>query len=229
MNNTFKAFCLITALALFTFSELLAQQEDPNRAKANEMFKIAKMQMDSGQFQEANITFRKMLALKTVLPDDISYLFSETLYQIGQYQNSQNLLEKYLNLTGIKGNYYLQSLELKQLLQEKFIVKKDCKLCNAFGYRLAPCDHCHNTGLEVVTCHYCRGKAMVQCLTCNGQGVQIKTDALGERTYSTCNTCSGKGFHQCPVCLGSKEIETDCPVCFGDGLKSTDIICNHQE
>ncbi|MDN4164108.1 hypothetical protein QWY31_01280 [Cytophagales bacterium LB-30] len=202
-------------------------QTDENRQKVDILLKEAKTQMEAGDYAAANLTFRKMLALKAILPDDVSYLFAETLFYIGQYQNSQNLLKRYMELTGIQGNYYQQSKELEALLQEKLVSNKTCDLCNAFGYRLAPCTECEGSGSEISPCNFCRGKGVNHCLSCDGEGVTIKYSALGEKTYNTCTKCEGKGFHACTLCKGAKEIETYCSTCFGDGMKSTTIVCNH--
>ena len=76
-------------------------------------------EMNSGQYAEANVTFRKMLASKKVLPTNMSYFFAETLYMIKQFHNSENFVNKYLKLAGKGGDYYDQAVGLQKLLEDK--------------------------------------------------------------------------------------------------------------
>lgn len=223
-----NAYLFVTLCLTLWFVQAPAwAQTDDNRQKVESLLNEAKEHMNKADYASANLAFRKMLSLKAILPDDVSYLFAETLFHIGQYQNSQNLLKRYMELTGVQGNYYQQSKELDALLQEKLVSNKTCKLCNAFGYRLAPCTECEGSGTEISTCYFCRGQGVNHCLACEGEGVTIKYSALGEKTYNTCSKCEGKGFHACTLCKGAKEMETYCSTCFGDGMKSTSVVCDH--
>lgn len=195
--------------------------------KVEQYMKLARSQMDEGHYEDANITFRKILSLNEVLPTNLSYLFAETLFMIGQYENSQNFLDKYLSLSGKAGDYYEQSLELEQLLQAKKDSIISCELCNRKGYRLTPCLTCMQTGKTIQTCHYCRGKGLTTCTVCTGKGVIISDNTFGEKKYQSCYNCNGKGYVHCPLCHGTKTLEKNCHVCGGDGLENTNTICDH--
>lgn len=188
----------------------------------------AKAQMDKGNYKEANVTFRKILALNEVLPVNMGYLFAETLYMIGQYENSSNFLEKYMRLSGHGGDYYKQAEELNNLLAAKMEVIRNCSFCNHEGYRLAPCPACKQTGKIKQECHYCKGRGIATCTVCTGKGVVISKNVLGDNEYHSCTNCGTKGYVQCPVCKGARTTEVFCSRCGGDGLQPTDVICDHK-
>ena len=189
----------------------------------------AKGQMADEDFEGANRTFRQILKSGEVLPDDLAYLFSETLFMLGQYQNSRNFLNKYLEVTGKGGNYYEQATELDELLQEKLNENAFCQFCNHEGYRFALCSNCDGIGKVTETCYYCKGGRLINCQTCFGEGVQITSDAFGKRLYRSCPTCDGKGHHSCQVCLGNGSISRYCSVCSGSGQEATDQVCDHED
>ena len=81
-----KLLLRTTALALvlagMLYHDTLAQKNADNPVE--ELMELAIAQMNDGDYEAANITFRKILKLNTVLPDDLSYLFAETLYMVNQ-------------------------------------------------------------------------------------------------------------------------------------------------
>lgn len=211
---------------LFISINVSAQERKPS-AEAYAFLAQAKKQMEDGNYQRANLIFRKMLTLKTVLPTEMSYLFAETLYKVGQFENSKNFLEKYLSITDRGSDYYPLSLELEKRLEERLLEIKSCQYCDRNGYRLVPCTVCHTTGKTVQECHVCRGNGIITCPVCTGNGVVITTNAFNEKEYRTCEHCQAKGFITCNVCEGKKEITSFCPACEGTGYQSTDQLCDH--
>ena len=185
--------------------------------------------MKSGHFELAYNSFRKILSSGKVLPTNLTYYFAETLYHIGQYQNSQNFIDKYLKITGKGGDYFNEATALSKLLDDEFIRISSCKLCDASGYRLVPCTYCNGTKSVIETCNVCNGTGFVTCKKCDGEGVLIVIDVFGEKKYQTCDKCHGKGYHICETCLGTKLIELTCPVCLGSGFEKSEIICDHQD
>ena len=222
----------ILFLLLFSLSVLGLQaqaQNDSNISPGmNQRLNYAKELMAQEKYQEANAVFREMLNSGQVLPDDLAYLFAETLYMLGQYQNSRNFLIKYLQVAGKNGNYYKQATELDALLEEKLHENEYCAFCNHEGYRFITCTHCEGSGQVIDHCSHCKGSKIINCQTCYGEGVQIYTDNFGKRKYKTCPTCKGNGTHDCPVCLGVGEVERYCPVCSGTGKEASAIVCDHK-
>jgi len=189
----------------------------------------AKSQMDKGDYEGANKTFRRALATKKVLPTSMSYFFAETLYVIHQNQNAKNFVEKYLELAGQGGDYYADAQRLKQLIDKQFEEIKACEYCNLSGYRYITCDNCNGLGHTVEVCYHCHGNGLTMCPKCIGRGVLIRTNQFGDPVYSSCNMCDSKGYIICPVCNGTEELSGRCNVCLGTGNKVSKMICNHKE
>ncbi len=190
---------------------------------------VAIGQMNSGNYEDANLTFRQILKLEVVLPDDLSYLFAETLYMVRQYHNSKNFLDKYLRLAGPNGRYYAQAMDLKHFLDDEYEAILVCKLCDNRGYRLISCDLCHGTGVITSECYFCRGVGVNLCEVCKGDGITTSLSTFGEIQYHTCPNCQGKGQVPCKVCHGEKVTRETCPDCHGTGLNAGNEICDHEE
>lgn len=189
----------------------------------------AKAQMDEGDYEGANKTFRKALASKRVLPSSLSYYFAETLYVIHQNQNAKNFVEKYIELAGKGGDHYDDAIRLKELIDKQFDEIKECDYCNLSGYRYIECDNCNGLGHTVEVCYNCHGNGLTMCPKCIGRGVLITSNQFGEQIYSSCNMCDSKGYIICPVCNGTEELSGRCNVCLGTSKKVSKTICNHHD
>ncbi len=184
--------------------------------------------MDQGQFEKANLSFRKMLSTKKVLPTNMSYLFAETLYMIKQFHNSENFIGKYIELAGKGGDYYDQAIELQGEINKEKKDIDDCQYCNVFGYRLKSCQLCQGKGTMTSTCYYCKGLGKTNCLTCLGDGIIITKNIFDVEEYKSCHVCETKGFNVCKVCNGNKIIDNQCPDCLGSKFTQTKTICDHE-
>ena len=188
----------------------------------------AKSQMDAGDYEDANKTFRKALATKRVLPTSMSYYFAETLFVIHQNQNAKNFVEKYIQLAGRGGDYYEDAVRLKKLIDSQFEEIKTCNYCNLSGYRYIECDNCNGLGHTVEICYNCHGNGLIMCPKCIGRGVLITQTSFGEPIYSSCDLCTSKGYISCNIYNGEKELSGRCNVCLGTGKKVSKMICNHK-
>ncbi|MTI30604.1 hypothetical protein E1171_07245 [Cytophagales bacterium RKSG123] len=227
LMKRYNIIAFLMILVCFTsFTVVNAQTTKPNK-KVMELFKEAKQQMGEGNYESANITFRKMLATRSVLPTEMSYYFAQTLFQIGQFRNSQNFLNKYLDLNGKGAEFYNESIALQDKLDRKLNKAFYCSLCDLNGYKITPCETCKMTGKIQKTCPYCRGQSLARCTLCNGKTVTVKKNVFGEFEYRTCQQCKGKGYSTCELCHGTGLLETNCPDCDGKGHQSTNEICTH--
>lgn len=218
-------FIFFVCLTLVTQeSKAQVRKQDPEVTKLMEQ---AKKKMAEGDFQQANLVFRKMLKLNTVLPTEMSYLFAETLFKVGQYENSMNFLKKYQQLTDRGSDYYLLSLELEKQLNSQLQIIHDCNLCNRSGYKLIPCTVCNQSGKTIQACTHCRGHGIVTCSVCTGAGVVISTNQFDEKEYRSCEKCASKGYVVCRVCEGKKQTESNCQACHGTGFQTTSELCDH--
>lgn len=189
----------------------------------------AKKLMDEGHFDNAYASFRKILNSGKVLPTNLSYYFAETLYHIGQHQNSQNFVDKYLKITGKGGDYYTEATQLSKLLTQEFDKISSCLFCDISGYRFISCTHCSGVKSVIESCHICSATGITSCKKCGGEGVLIVIDVFDEKKYQTCDKCDGKGYHTCETCLGTKSLKLNCPVCLGSGHSKSETICDHTD
>ena len=209
------------------FSAPVCAQNQVVSPQVEEMMEKAIAQMNNGDYDKANLTFRNILRQKSVMPTEMSYLFAETLYMINQYENSKNFLDKYLRLAGATGRYYPQALDLKRYLDDAFEEILSCNLCDNRGYQLEPCEKCQQTGVLADECYYCQSTGVNLCKVCNGRGVTTSLNAFSELQYFTCQNCEGKGQVACKICLGNKIITETCPDCLGSHKKAGFQICDH--
>ena len=193
-----------------------------------DLMQKGKAYVDTKNYEEANLVFRKILTLNEVIPSEFCYYFAETLYNLNQYQNSKNFIEKYYDLTENSGEFYQQVQQLENLVDNEIEKILQCQLCDKKGYRLQTCSTCSGGGKIVDECSYCKGKGKIGCSICRGEGVIIKVNVFNEKEYHTCHHCGGSGVELCSECKGEKTIEKECIACNGTGLESTDIICNHE-
>lgn len=228
MNTPFilRRISLLFIICAWSSSVILAQGKTDELV--DELMEVAIEQMNEGNYEDANITFRKILRMNTVLPDDLSYLFAETLYMVDQIHNSRNFLDKYIRLAGSNGRYYVQAMDLRHFLDEEYELILVCKLCDNRGYQLVPCDICEGEGKITNPCFYCRGVGISRCDTCKGEGVSTSFNALGVLQYATCPTCEGKAQVTCKVCQGEKTLSDQCPACHGTHKKAGTAICDHE-
>ncbi|MEP0710994.1 MAG: molecular chaperone DnaJ, partial [Algoriphagus sp.] len=81
-------------------------QIGPNLGQTDQWMKGAKAAIERNDYETANSIFRNLIDSGQPLPEEMPYLFAETLFELKQYDNSANFLNKYLELTGFTGSYY---------------------------------------------------------------------------------------------------------------------------
>jgi len=225
-STLYRSLVISGLLVLSLAGTSYAQQSTEDLV--DELMETAIAQMNEGEYEQANLTFRKILRLDAVLPDELSYLFAETLYMVDQYHNSRSFLDKYIRLVGTNGRYYSQAMDLKHYLDKEYELILMCKECDNRGYRLIDCDDCHGHGKLTSPCQSCRGVGINMCDPCKGQGVTTSVSAFQEVQYQTCSPCKGKGRTACKACLGAKEVYDNCTVCNGTARKPSNQICDHE-
>ena len=216
-------------LLLFLTITSTFSQSSSDKQFVKKLMNQAKKEMKAENYDAANRTFRKLLNSHKILPDELSYLFAETLYMIGQYENSHNFLDKYKKLTQKAGDYYEQSIQLDELLDDKLKEIVMCRICDKKGYTLRVCHNCNGSGHTIENCNYCKGTGISSCMVCLGEGVIITATEFDNKSYKTCLNCQAKGHVACPVCEGSRQIDNSCSVCLGTGKESTKSICLHPD
>lgn len=226
MKHLFKIFILFIAFQ-FSQAPVLAQTQIKNQQEARKLLAQAKEEMAAQDFHAANRSFRHMLDLKVALPTEMCYFFANTLYMLGQFENSLRFAEKYESLAGTGGEYYQDTQKLKALLKLENEKIRSCNICSNQGYVLSECHYCEGQGELHQSCLKCYGKKHTRCKSCEGEGLIIERDHFGRNNYQTCSNCLGKGFQLCPYCDGQGEKTQGCHVCGGNGKVSGSEICKH--
>ena len=219
---------ILTLLLTFVAISMVNAQISRTDYELNQKMKKALELMANEDYISANAVFRNILATEKVLPTNLSYHFSLTLYHIKQYRNSSNFLQKYLDLSGKGGDFYEQAIQLQGLLEEAFKQIEECQLCDINGYEFVTCSICQGERSIIETCSKCQGVGKVSCQKCKGEGVVITTDSFGDKKYQTCDRCAGKGLHTCHLCEGVKKLNLVCTACLGSGNESSKSICDHE-
>jgi len=211
------------------FGQVTLAQIGPNLGQTDHWMKGAKAAIERNDYETANSIFRNLIDSGQPLPEEMPYLFAETLFQLKQYDNSANFLNKYLELTGFTGGHYKGAQELQQRLEVPLKEIQECQLCDRRGYRYQTCFTCDGNRQIEQECHYCKGKGVVGCSRCNGSGMITKMNIFKIVEYFECERCSGNGRLTCPVCEGSLKEVSSCRTCGGTGKLSSEDVCNHVE
>ncbi len=223
INSLF--FLMLTSLAILQSHA----QVGPNLGGTTRALNQAIDAMERGDYQKANEQFRQIIQSNVPIPPEMPYLFAETLFHLGQYDNSQNFLNKYLDLNGFKGDHYKEAKDLQAKLQPKIEEIKSCQLCDRKGYRLVDCSTCNGSTHIEQDCRVCRGNGIVGCSRCAGKGLVTKKNVFNIVEYYDCERCDGNGRLTCIRCDGDKIEYGECQACQGAGTTASEVLCDHQD
>lgn len=138
--------------------------------------------MKSGKYEEANQALLFVLGNLKPLPPKVAYLFGRNSYHLGQYKQSINWLNKYIQLQGTGGAYYDQAVSFLNRSEEQYM-----KIQRANSV---------DNSLSTESLYDCGGLDKMICPVCKGEGVVIKKSAFGN-TYQTCPYSKGLSYLSC--------------------------------
>lgn len=219
-------FFLLLGLQGFFATDIHAQV---NLGQTDRWMKGALAAMERNDYQTANSIFRNLIDSGLPLPEEMPYYFSETLFQLGQYDNSQNFVNKYLELTGFTGQNYEAATRLKEKLKVPLAQILACERCDRRGYRYESCTTCLGKKQTEQACSYCKAKGVVGCSRCGASGMIKKVNVFNIVDFYECERCGGKGRLTCPSCSGSGKEVSACKTCEGSGKAPSTALCNHTE
>lgn len=220
-------YILLCVCSLQMLQPVSAQDSRNEKKEMLVLLDQAKQQMSAEDYVAANRSFRKMLDMNTVLPTEMCYYFANTLYMLGQYENSLRFVEKYQSLAGKGGEYFRDSERLMDLLRKEMETIRACAQCDLKGYVLEECHYCEGQGQMVQNCRKCFGREKIKCESCQGEGVVIRKNSFGQKTYQSCTVCDNTGIQLCPLCEGKGKLSSDCRYCGGDGKLPGTQLCSH--
>ena len=204
-------------------------QISPNLGNTSRIMNQATTAMDAGEFELANELFRQIIQSNAPIPSEMPFYFAKTLYELKQFDNSQNFLNKYLDLNGFKGAHYQEAKDLETKLEGPLKEIAACQFCDRKGYRLLTCATCSGEKQVEQDCSLCKAQGIVGCSRCAGQGVVTKKNVFNILEYYDCERCSGTGRLTCPRCDGTHLEFSECRTCAGTGHLESEQLCNHQE
>lgn len=227
-TKTFYTYSLFLLFLFISFGFRATAQIGPNLGQTDSWMKSAVAAIERSDYQTANGIFRNLIDSGLPLPEEMPYYFAETLYHLGQYDNSANFLNKYLELSGFTGDHYQGAQELQKKLEGPLHEIQTCQLCDRKGYRFKVCFTCDGNKEIQQDCDYCKAKGVVGCSRCGGTGMITKRNIFNIVEYFECERCSGKGRLTCPVCEGSLKEVSACRTCGGSGRLASENLCDHQ-
>jgi hypothetical protein len=198
-----------------------------NLGQTDRWMKGALAAMERNDFQTANSIFRNLIDSGLPLPDEMPYYFSETLFRLGQFDNSNNFISKYLELTGFTGQHYDAAIALKEKLKVPLAQIEACTYCDTRGYRYRTCFVCEGKKLSEQPCSYCKSKGVVGCSRCGATGMIKRVNVFNLVEFFECERCAGKGRLTCPECEGKGKEISECKTCNGSGHLASDQLCSH--
>ena len=105
-----KRQIILLFIFLFAISTLGLSQQDP-AILADKYLLQAKGCIDKKNYQCAKDYFKKIMALKVEVPDEFYYYYGKCLYNNMNFQESLEMLNKYVNMAKQKGQFYVQAIE----------------------------------------------------------------------------------------------------------------------
>lgn len=220
---------LIVSIFQLLFGWKGMAQGIPNLGQTDRWMQGALAAIERKDYQTANELFRSLIESGLPLPEEMPYYFAETLFELGQFNNSKNFLDKYLEITGQTGQNLQGAKELKQKLTKPLAEISACGLCDSKGYRYEVCATCMGQKKQEQTCDYCKGKTIVGCSKCAATGMIKKINVFNQVEIFECERCNAKGRLTCPECQGTGKQVSECKTCLGAGRVTGEVLCDHHE
>jgi DnaJ-class molecular chaperone len=220
--------CLVLFIVHMAYGGNVYGQISPNLGNTSRLMSQATSAMEAGEYEKANEFFRQIIQSNAAIPSEMPYLFAETLYQLKQYNNSLNFLNKYLDLNGFQGEHYQEAKALEKKLEEPMRQIENCSYCDKKGYLLLSCTTCSGEKQVEQLCTLCKAQGIVGCSRCAGKGIVTKKNVFNIVEYYDCERCSGSGRLTCPRCEGARLEMGECRTCNGTGHLESEHVCTHE-
>src|SRR5436190_23101795 len=130
-ENIFFVILLFAVTPAFTqvrddekAQEYLNQQEQFKKSQLLREYDSALFLMDDEQYARADQKFRYVLANIKSVPSDLTYHFGKNSFYLGNFKQSIDWLNKYIQLKGTNGQFYTQAVEWKKKAEEQFNKEK---------------------------------------------------------------------------------------------------------
>jgi tetratricopeptide (TPR) repeat protein len=187
-NLLFIIGYLLSAIIILLPATVSSQ--DMQRADELKYLDLGVRQMDAGEYESADQSFRAVLESVTVLPSEICYYFGVNSYYLGKYKQSINWLNKYIELKGTSGQFFDNTTEYLKKSEEAYLAQKTDQDNESEDSEI-------EIDYESLPDLDCGPSGKVLCPVCNGVTVIIKHDKFGKRVYQSCPYCDDHGTLTC--------------------------------
>ncbi|MBL7857080.1 MAG: hypothetical protein JNM57_05270 [Cyclobacteriaceae bacterium] len=164
--------------------EYLLQQEQIRKTALLRELDSGVFYMDEGRYTTADQKFKYVLENIKSVPSDLVFYFGKNSFQLGQYKQSIDWLNKYIQLKGTNGQYSQEAVMWLKKAEAEFVKEKKTESQKAE---------------ELLSVNYeidCGPSGLVMCPVCKGEHVIIKPGAF-KNEYKTCPYCNEHGVLTC--------------------------------
>jgi hypothetical protein len=178
-------FCSIHSIAQDErAAEFLRQEEQRKKSDVLRQLDSGVYFLETGQYAAADEKFRLVLVNVKSVPSDLAFYFGKNSFHLGNFKQSIDWLNKYIQLKGTTGQFYGEATSWLRkaeegLLNERAVTAKKTEEVLSKNYDL----DCGPTG-------------KVSCPVCKGDHVIIKKGPFGDE-YRTCQYCNEHGLLSC--------------------------------
>ena len=144
--------------------------------------------MDMGEYALADEQFRFLLTEMEVIPANLAYYIGKNSYFLKSYKQSIDWLNKYIQLKGTKGQYYVESVKLLSDAEKAYLLE-NTKPDSTF-VSISIDSLLNNNKID------CGASGLMICPVCKGQTVIIEKGKLGD-IYRPCPYSDENGFLTC--------------------------------
>jgi tetratricopeptide (TPR) repeat protein len=179
--------CIVLMIGIVPSS--FAQVDEYERGQQLQYLDLGVRQYESGNYEDADESFKQVLEEVKVLPAEICYYFGANSYHLGKYKQSINWLNKYIELKGTSGQYFEESNSFLEQARAKYRQTSNTPEQETYE----PAQEIDYTVMPEVNCG---PSGKVVCPVCKGQTVIIKRSALS-MDYRSCPYCDSHGNLSC--------------------------------
>jgi hypothetical protein len=191
---SFKLFCaLVLCLSLSAgaqqsqidkIKELEAERSSAAKYAMDRKLDSAVLLIDNGDYELADKKLKTILQSSKSVGSDLTFYFGKNSYFLGNFKQSIDWLNKYIQLKGTTGQFSKEAVEWMhksetELLKQKQVSSQQAATVFSSDFTMD-----------------CGPSGKVTCPVCKGTTVVIKRGYLGE-TYSTCPYCAKNGYLNC--------------------------------
>ncbi len=183
----------IQLLIILSLFPVLTYGQDNGKEEGMKYLDLGIDQMEAGDYESADQSFRTVLETVKVLPSEICYYFGVNSYHLGKYKQSINWLNKYIELKGTSGRFFDDTSEYLKKAEDAYRAELDTRKKEK-----------GNTDMPEIKVDYenlpdmdCNPSGKVVCPVCKGITVIITTDKFGRHIYQSCPYCDDHGYLTC--------------------------------